>query len=61
LQDERCNDLIDINEWEDEIEQINGIGPDDNLEISHEGGEYAAVCEYHHYLGERYSFSAFNT
>ena len=61
LQDERCDELMDIDEWEDVIEQISGDVPDGKLEISHEDGEYAAVCEYHHYLGERYGCSIFNT
>jgi hypothetical protein len=45
---------MDVDEWEDIVDSIDGAnGPDDNLEISHEGGEYEAVREYLRYVGKR--------
>ncbi|KAF8507268.1 hypothetical protein JB92DRAFT_2793630 [Gautieria morchelliformis] len=40
--------------WEDVVENIDGIGcPDNNREISHEGGEYLATCEYDRHIRMR--------
>jgi hypothetical protein len=42
----------DVEEWEDMVEVVeNNDGPTDDLEISHAGGEYAAVREYYHLCG----------
>ena len=45
---------MDLDDWEDVVDGINGVtGPHDNLEISHEGGEYLAVHDYYRLLHEK--------
>lgn len=42
-----CN-VMYIDEWEDVINNIAGVGgPNDDLEVSHGGGDYLAVCDYY--------------
>lgn len=48
-----CDNAMDAEDWEDIVNGIHGVGPNDDLEISHEGGEYLAVYDYNRILGDR--------